>query len=143
MAHDKASIGRFEHLLDLHGPHLDRWPAGDAAFARGLIAREPVARAMLDASTRLDGALARIAKPVALPADNLGRLIEGLARRRDAARDPFMSLFRPRAAFAMTVVGCMMLGLGAWTGGTVTTSADQIAFAALDIGDQPLSGFDQ
>lgn len=143
MAEEKVSIDRFEHMLDLHGPHLERWTAADAALGARLIESDARARAAHRAALGVSGHLARAVAPSPLPADRVGRLIHGLARRRQAAADPFMSLFRPRAAFAMTVVGCLMFGLGAWTGGTVTTYSDQVAFAALDIGDQPLAGYDQ
>jgi hypothetical protein len=51
---DGCSLARFRELLDAYGADAERWPADERAGARGLLAREPEARAALAAAAALD-----------------------------------------------------------------------------------------
>jgi hypothetical protein len=56
---------QFERLLETYGADTARWPTGPRAAARALLARDPAARAALEAAQRLDALLDRYAAPAA------------------------------------------------------------------------------
>lgn len=142
MAGTELSIERFEQLLDLHGSGPERWPTAEAEAAHALLARDPRAQRMLGHARRLDEHLAAAMTAPPLPAANLGRVTAGLEKRR-RGRDPLGNILRPRVAMAFMAMACVVFSLGAWTGGVVEATSDQITLASVDFTDQAWSVLDQ
>jgi len=57
------TLERLETLLDAYGGDLERWPSGEAAAARALMARSPEAAALAREASALDRVLAQASGP--------------------------------------------------------------------------------
>jgi hypothetical protein len=126
------SAGHFAGLLDLYGPVIERWPAELKPAALAYLSRHPEARQQLDAAARVNGYLCEIMEPVPLSAGAIGRLSDGLARRREKSFTWSFSL--PQLAAVAILVIAAFSG-GVWTGGnTGQINNDVIELAFLDTG---------
>ncbi len=113
------SMNEFERLLELHGPDLERWPAGQQAAARDFLLHEPAAAIVLKQSQHLHRLLDRIAPAPDEAAERriLARLAPLPPQRRHWFRLPswlsdldFQPAW-PRVA-ALASVACLGLALG-------------------------------
>jgi hypothetical protein len=136
---DRMTLNEFEHLLDLHGADLRKWPAGRVEAARALLDDSAEARTLLGQGERVDALLRRAVEAKPLPAPQIGRIIAGLPARK--ARSNWREAFAPRGiAAAGLVAACLMFGLGVWTAGVVEAQADETDLAALSVDEPSLIG---
>jgi anti-sigma factor RsiW len=73
------TLARFQHLLDVHGADLARWPQAQRAAADRLLAADPAAAAALARARALDALIAH--DPLAADAD-AGRIMLAMETRR-------------------------------------------------------------
>jgi anti-sigma factor RsiW len=73
------TLARFEHILDIHGADLARWPQADRHAADRLLASDPAAAAVLARARGLD---ALISGELARAGADATRLVHALEARR-------------------------------------------------------------
>jgi anti-sigma factor RsiW len=73
------TLARFQHLLDVYGADLARWPQARRAAADRLLAADPAAAAALARARQLDALIAR--DPLSADAD-AGRIMLAMETRR-------------------------------------------------------------
>ena len=124
----------FEHLLDRHGPDLDRWPDGLSAQASDFVDLSPRAReALLEArelESALDDVLARVVAPLGLQT----RLLANLPEREAWLEWLTMTVWRPAAlALVPLVVGFGVgLNVAQRTDAAQTAAEDDMLLALFD-----------
>jgi hypothetical protein len=141
MTKDVMTIGEFTDYVDRFGPDLGRWPA-PMRDAAARLAESDIAAARLQAEAeRVETAVATLATPRPLEAPHVSRLVKALADRRSRyGGDVLVSLRRPRAAFALTLVAGLCFALGVVAGGDMDALSDDTSVAALVGGDTTLLG---
>ena len=135
---ERASLARFETLLDAYGAEPRRWPADRRAEAEALLRGSPEARALRDAAARLDAMLDAAPIPPA-PGDLVGRVLAAAPKPRTSR-----GLSHWIAGFWKPVMGLACAGiLGVALGGVVspfqtnTADAAEADSVSLDIGSIP------
>jgi anti-sigma factor RsiW len=82
------TLARFQHLLDVHGADLARWPQAQRAAAERLLADDPAAATALAHARELDALITREALPADATAARIMHMIE--TRRLPPQRRRFL-----------------------------------------------------
>ena len=124
----------FEHLLDRHGPDLDRWPDGLSVEARGFVDLSPGARALLLEARELESALDDVLPRIVAPLGLQTRLLANQPEREAWFEWLAGTAWRPAAlALVPLVVGFGVgLNVAQRTDAPATAAEEDVLLALFD-----------
>ncbi|MDE0659968.1 MAG: hypothetical protein F4029_13360 [Gammaproteobacteria bacterium] len=121
----------FEHLLDRHGPDLDRWPNDLSAQARSSVDRSAHARNLLNEARDLESALDDLLPRVAAPRGLRTRVLANLPEREAWFEWLTVKAWRPAALALVPLVVGFGVGLNVAQGADATQTAEDDMLLAL------------
>lgn len=143
MANEPMTLERLQHLLDVYGANVARWPGDEARGLRALTATSPAARVMLAEAQAFDDIL-KLAPGA--PANRLGGLTDSIVANASAAsQSPLAAPSRPvarptanRAAYRAkwpaiaAMAASLLIGVYAGFNGWAPQALQQVSWLSAD-----------
>lgn len=133
------NIEQLEQALDRCGGDLARWPAALRAEAEMIAASDPRAAELIDALSKLDGALAEAMRPMSMDAALIGRIVSGIGTMDH--HDLIVRPTRRLVAWAGAVTVAFLV-TGYAVGIALPASQGEDAFAGLMFGNSAATTID-
>ncbi len=142
MANDMMTLERLQHLLDVHGANVARWPADEARALPTFAATSPTARAMLAEARAFDEVLKRAPNT---PANRIGSLTDKIVAgatlasqspaapaRAVAQPPPKRAMQRSRWPAIAAMAASLLIGVYAGFNGWAPQALQEVAWLSAD-----------